>query len=190
MAQYPPLFPAPSWNGPTSKRCVLFHGCTKKDADSIVSNGIQLSSCRLNTDFGHGFYLTTSERQARQWAWYRFYGNAPRARAGNPAEILTFDLAREDLAGLETLVFVRNSFDYDDYWSIVHHFRYGNQPNNHCRPPGSPAWFDAVWGPVSVLWPQRNAMSDADQVSFHTPAAIRILTRAINAGTVTRAIIT
>ena len=34
--------------------------------------------------------------------------------------------------------------------------------------------YDVVFGPVT-LWPQKLAIKDADQVSFHTKAALEIL---------------
>jgi Protein of unknown function (DUF3990) len=35
---------------------------------------VNLARCSPNTDFGRGFYTTTSDHQARQWANKRVYG--------------------------------------------------------------------------------------------------------------------
>jgi len=69
----PLLNPAPPWKPPRSDRVVLWHGCTAFDKDAIEKNGIDLKYCAVDTDFERGFYTTTLERQARQWAWNRFY---------------------------------------------------------------------------------------------------------------------
>lgn len=183
------LFKPPPWSGSTASTCVLYHGCTEQDADNIENYGIDLSRCRPDADFGKGFYLTTHKRQAQQWAWYRHYSLPAHQRATNPAVILAFSLSRNDLADLEHLAFVRGDFGNESLWSLIHRFRDKPTGRDHARGLGAGTWFDVVWGPVSVLWQQRNAMADADQVSFHTEQAVALLQREIDSRSVTRQVV-
>ncbi len=43
-------------------------------------------------------------------------------------------------------------------------------------------WYDIVCGPVAAFWDQRSAMNDADQISFHTITAAKLLTDLIKSG--------
>src|SRR5436305_603052 len=77
---------------------------------------VNLSMCRPATDVEQGFYTTTSLHQAREWA------NSRVRRRRSQGIVLQFDLDRDWLAGLETLVFVRA---IQDYWDFVTHCRSG-----------------------------------------------------------------
>ena len=46
------LNPAPPWGPPRSDHVVLWHGCTAFDKDAIEKNGIDLTCCAADTDFG------------------------------------------------------------------------------------------------------------------------------------------
>ncbi|MEZ5905425.1 MAG: DUF3990 domain-containing protein [Geminicoccaceae bacterium] len=64
-----------------------------------IANGrspIDLQKCKANTDFGQGFYLTSSEHQARNWANYRHDPNKPPV-SSNIAAVLCFDSDTEEL---------------------------------------------------------------------------------------------
>jgi hypothetical protein len=63
---------APPWQPNRSDFIVLWHGCTNDNRQSI-EQGIALGHCAPDTDFGRGFYTTTLDFQARQWAWIRFF---------------------------------------------------------------------------------------------------------------------
>ncbi len=165
----------------------LWHGCTARDAVQIQKK-IDLNKSRCDADFGRGFYLTSLERQARQWAWYRFYSLSPRQRSGTTAQVLKFRVPRAKLARLEFLAFVLPSYDNLDLWSLVQHCRqsppapghhHHNHPDASARPDG---WYDMVIGPVAAFWQQRVAMVDADQISFHTKKAVDILQGLIKSG--------
>ena len=47
---------------------VVYHGTDNAAASSIFKNGIELSLSQPFTDFGAGFYTTTSLPQAQNWA--------------------------------------------------------------------------------------------------------------------------
>jgi hypothetical protein len=129
------LNPAPPWGPPRSDRLVLWHDCTAFDKDAIERSGIDLKFCAADTDFGRGFYTTTLERQARQWAWNRFY----KLQKGDPKTknypvVLRFRVRRYSvsktspaldcgLADLESLAFVIGDYNNDDFWSLVQHCR-------------------------------------------------------------------
>ena len=69
----------------------FYHGTSKSGAANIRANGIDLSYSRARTDFGRGFYTTTSQLQAQKWA----------ARHGG--EVLEFRVSRQALESLNSL---------------------------------------------------------------------------------------
>src|SRR2546430_441413 len=92
----PAQFAAPPWQPDRSDYAILWHGCTALEKDAIEAGGIDLSRCAVDTDFGRGFYVTTLERQARQWAFERYYDweySNPSA-TGNQAVVLRFRVRR------------------------------------------------------------------------------------------------
>ena len=159
----------PWTNGPL----VLYHGCDHISADSIMTpvlpnqHGIHLTQSRALTDFGRGFYTTTSLHQAKNWANSRCRRQIHTASSWL-ATVLSFRVDRNRLAALQTLCFVTESSN-TDYWDLVHHCRAGGfhllMGHNN---------YDVVFGPVS-LWPQRLVIKDCDQISFHTPHGLLIL---------------
>jgi len=184
----PLLNAAPAWKPDLSDHLILWHGCTAVHKNNIEAKGIDLTLCEVNTDFGRGFYTTTLEQQARQWAWDRFYDwqARNRTRTGNQPLLLRFRVRRYTLKprrnplddGLDKLLslqFVRGEYAHEDYWSLVQHCRTSvpadpktGQPeivHDHQRAPTG--WYQMVSGPVAAFWKQRVAMNNADQFSFH-----------------------
>lgn len=162
-------------NGPVE----LFHGT---DSGSLAAYGpltsgaplprpfpISLRLCRPFTDFGQGFYTTTSLHQAKEWANARAR-RATRSPRGSAAiaVVLAFTVDRDWLASLESLMFVR---PIQDYWDFVTACRTGLAPHGRATLSGL---YDVVYGPVTI-WPQRLLILDCDQISFHTPGAIGAL---------------
>lgn len=205
----PILYPAPPWQPPRSEYIVLWHGCTVLDKNGIEAGGIDLKYSAVNTDFGRGFYTTTFERQARFWAWDRYYrwrGKNPPGPANQPV-VLRFRVRRyravakraasgkgkhgwaDGLDELLTLPFVRGTYGDVDYWSLVQHCRQSipadptravaEDAHDHGRPPDR--WYELVCGPVAAFWEQRVAMVDADQYSFHA-SGIDLLNALIGKG--------
>ena len=184
------LHPAPAWKPDRSDYVVLWHGCTAIDKNNIEAKGIELTAGRSRIDFGQGFYTTTWERQARQWAWWRFYElRKGSSTTANQPVILRFRVRRYSLGRVSTpldcglddlrsLSFVSGDFHCEDYWSFVQHCRSGVKSHNHI-PNG---WYDLVTGPVAAMWKQRVGMDDSDQISFHTPKAIELLDALIDQG--------
>jgi hypothetical protein len=184
----PAQFAAPSWQPDRSDYVILWHGCTVLEKNAIEAGGIDLSRCAVDADFGRGFYVTTLERQARQWAWERLYDwehDHPTA-TGNQPVVLRFRVRRYSLTprmsdlddGLDKLLslhFVRGDYDNDDYWGLVQHCRrsvpadpaagVAEVVHDHRHPPTG--WYELVSGPVSAQWAQRVAMAGSDQLSFH-----------------------
>jgi hypothetical protein len=170
----PVLHPAPPWQPALSDYQILWHGCTALDKNGIEKSGIDLTRCAVDSDFGRGFYTTTLERQARQWAWGRFYDWQAKnpTGTGNQPVVLRFRVPRYTAAtpGLDQLLsleFVRGVYDNEEFWSLVQHCRSSipASPNNHRHP--KTGWYQLVSGPVAAFWKQRVAMDDADQFSFH-----------------------
>src|ERR1041384_5661929 len=103
----------PVWNnGPLT----LYHGCSHKSLSSWDPRGIQINSfthninisvCRRRSDFGQGFYTTTSEHQARQWANQQIRrATVKQASASDIASVLRFEVDRIRISGLATLALV------------------------------------------------------------------------------------
>lgn len=164
MVSPPIVFPPPAWS---NQDIVVYHGTVDTFASAIVSGPILVASGKPNTDFGPGFYTTTLKRQAHMWA-----AQISATRPGTSAAVLEIVIKRLSLASLDTIAFVRGDFDADDYWSLVHHCRKGAL--DHGRPWPS-TYYDVVYGPVAAFWNQRMIIADADQISFHTPAAEAVL---------------
>jgi hypothetical protein len=157
-------------SGWKNQKIRLFHGTLKASAVAIAKHGIQLALCRPLTDFGQGFYTTTSLRQARKWA-----RQMAKARPGSAAAVLLFRVDRNALARLESIGFVRGQPDAGDYWRFVSFCRSGGV--QHGRKRATSGWYDMAIGPVALNWKQRIVYVNMDQISFHTPVAIALLSK-------------
>lgn len=107
--------------------------------------------------------------------------------------MIRFRMDRHRLAALKPLCFVRGHYDHLDYWSLVPHCRQSVEPkpkrgivgiaHDHKGPVSDDGdWYDVVAGPAAASWTQRVAMTDADQYSFHTSAAVKLLNDLITSG--------
>ena len=176
----------PAWK---NKALILFHGTDDVSLGAVgVDSGIVLKTfkvnlllCRPHTDFGQGFYLTTSDFQAKQWANSRVLRRRKRVGPAPSAVVLSFSTDRDAVASLDALTFVR---PIPDCWDLVSDCRHGFAPHQRSGPT---ACYDIVSGPVT-LWPQRLTIADCDQFSFHTQRAVNclrapvLLERGINNG--------
>jgi hypothetical protein len=173
----PILHKAPDWEPDLSEYVILWHGCTAVDKNGIEMHGIDLTRCAVDTDFGRGFYTTTLERQARLWAWDRYFQWAAKnpTVTGNQPVVLRFRVRRysrpkkkskpkkkeslldKGLDELLSLQFVRDDYDNEDFWSMVQHCRQSvpaaptkrqlEVVHDHKRPPGG--WYQMVSRPVN-----------------------------------------
>lgn len=154
------------WN---NQKLVLYHGSnTSMIAAASVDHGRPLPGFQINvaqssrpTDFGRGFYATTNRRQACEWA-----NEGVRRLSGIPATalVLAFEVDRDALAALDTLIFVTPT---DDYFDFVEHCRLRPGQLQHRRgSAAAKAYYDVVFGPVSLGF-QRLVIHNCDQVSFH-----------------------
>lgn len=162
-----PAFPSthalpPLWRNQLIR---LYHGTLDVHVASILS-GIDPSVGHAYTDFGQGFYTTTWESQAREWA-----SELARATSASPV-VVTFEVDRDALTSFDALWFVRGRYDADDYWSLVFHCRAGQPQHVRTRNQG---WYDIVVGPVAASWRRRLAIPDYDQISFHTQRVCQVL---------------
>ena len=159
----------PAWN---NIPLTVYHGT---DDASLGQPGItqetvlagfvmNLTLCRPLTDFGQGFYTTTSLHQAREWANARVRRLLAPTRT-HIAVVIRFSLDRDWLAGLDALAFAR---PIADFWNLVTDCRYGFSPHQRSGPQAA---YDVVYGPVTI-WPSRLLIQDCDQISFHTPATV------------------
>lgn len=175
----------PAWIPPRCIYVCLFHGCTFRDSLNIIRNGIDLNQCRIWTDFGRGFYVTTVESRAHRIAISRYHKYGLRS---NQPVALRFRVPRERLAELHSLAFVLGDFNAVDYWSFVQHCRqtpHGGPPRHHHYP--NPVmtwngWYDLVSGPVADDWNKRTIIPHYDQFSFHTQRAIDVLNALVGSG--------
>jgi hypothetical protein len=153
----------PAWE---NQDIVLYHGTTKTNAELIQTNGIDLAKANSSTDFGKGFYTTTSLRQAQNWAWQAA------SKYDDKPIVLLYRLSRNSLASLDSLWFVSGDYDALDYWSLVFHCRTGNEGHKRGE---TVLYYDLIIGPVAAKWQQRSAFPNFDQISFHTTKAIHVL---------------
>lgn len=158
-------------NGPIA----LYHGTDDLSAGAItlpslpMKHSVSLGRCSLLTDFGKGFYTTSSLHQAKNWANIRYKLTLKTSSPAKHAVVLRFDVDRNVLAMLNTMCFVLESSS-SDYWDFITHCRGGIGPHLFL----GASDYDVVFGPVS-LWPQTLVIKDCDQVSFHTNAALSAL---------------
>jgi hypothetical protein len=153
-----------SWPAWTNPEIILYHGTVGSAAQAICA-GVDLSFGEPRRDFGKGFYTTTWERQAREWAQRKVISK----RSFEPPVVVKLTLDRNALSQLSTLAFVRGARDAQDYWKCVSHCRRG-LPHR----PGPSAYYDVVYGPVAAIWGNPlhcYTIAKFDQVSFHTAAA-------------------
>ena len=159
----------------TNRPLVLYHGTTSIAASAISTpsnsgaHSIDLSLCSPKADFGQGFYLTTVLTQAEDWADRQFRYLSRKTKESTCAVVLRFEVDRNHLASLLSLCFVTDG-PSPDYRDFVEHCR--NQMGPHLLHGNRN--YDVVFGPIT-LWPQRLVIKDADQMSFHTEAALEIL---------------
>ncbi|MDH2346813.1 DUF3990 domain-containing protein [Bradyrhizobium sp. SSUT77] len=157
----------PLWN---NAPLVAYHGTDFRSLSSynpvkgqlLVGFTVDLDVCRPTTDFGKGFYLTTSLEQARNWA------NVKADRRRSKALILKFELDREWLASLDSLCFVLAD---TPFYNLVADCRGGIAPHQR---PGSQQLYDVVYGPVTLKG-QTMVVQNADQISFHSDVAASAL---------------
>lgn len=159
----------------------------------MLRGGISHAMSAPDTDFGLGFYTTTLLRQAEDWAYIKHKAESLFNR-GLPdfrPVVVWFRVPRADLAGLDALSFVRGDYDAEEFWSFVQHCRSSVRAtkfrpaviHHHERDAsGLPTWYDLVSGPVAAFWPQRSAMLNADQYSFHTQKAVDVLNNLVRHG--------
>lgn len=153
---------------------LLYHGSTMAVRKPIVSRG------RGKTDFGKGFYTTTSREQAEKWAQIK------RDRTGDKAHAIVSVFELDD-AVLNNPAYHTRYFDgaTAEWLDFVVGNRRGEVHHN----------FDLIMGPVAndklyaTITLYENGILDAnaaieqlnthqlfDQLSFHTTKACKLLT--------------
>lgn len=153
---------------------LLYHGSTMAVRKPIVSRG------RGKTDFGKGFYTTTSREQAEKWAQIK------RDRMGEEAHAIVSVFELDD-AVLNNPAYHTRHFDgaTAEWLDFVVGNRRGEDHHN----------FDLIMGPVAndklyaTITLYENGILDAnaaieqlnthqlfDQLSFHTTKACKLLT--------------
>jgi hypothetical protein len=145
----------------TNGICKVYHWTDNLSGTAIRGRSV-LDRTKFNakTDFGEGFYVTTSLHQAQQWANQRC-----RSTTHLNPEVLEYHLLRDMIEKLSHLAFIMDTTDYHEF---VEYCRPGNP--NHGPPPRS-APYDVVCGPVR-LWPQRIVLANCDQILFTDPTKI------------------
>ncbi|MBY0552110.1 MAG: DUF3990 domain-containing protein [Candidatus Obscuribacterales bacterium] len=121
--------------------CLHYHATWYKNLSSIRS-GIDFSEARPNTDFGRGFYSTTSYAQAKRLAT-----SMANAR-GEETVVIIFEINREALANLPSLVFIRGDRTNRDYWELIKTFRLGRAAEAE----EAVKCYDVIIGMVALEW--------------------------------------
>ena len=117
--------------------------------------------------------MTTVLTQAEDWADRKFRNSPRKTKQTIHAVVLKFEVDRNHLASVLSMGFVTDSSS-SDYRDFVEHCR--NQIGTHLL--FGNRNYDVVFGPVT-LWPQRLVIKDADQMSFHTEAALKLLSNPV-----------
>jgi 8-oxo-dGTP pyrophosphatase MutT (NUDIX family) len=145
------------WTGTVT----LYHGTNDHGAARIRDEGIRLAASRAQVDFGRGFYTTQSRRRAEQTARQR-----TRTHRGAPV-VLRFEIPAAVLNDLSGRNFPGADHEYQEF---VRAMRTTSPPHD----------FDWVRGPVlyNVLdfLAGGEIHAGSEQISFHTPRAVQILT--------------
>jgi hypothetical protein len=170
VARFRPIRAPVPW---TNQDLDLFHGTLQVHVAAVMA-GVNVNLGRTNTDFGRGFYTTTSQRQAISWAW-----QLAQRQPGSVPAVVRFRVRRDDLARLDSVWFVRWLADADDYWSLVFYCHRGG--SGHGRGPSNNGWYDVAIGPVAGPWFLRKTLFGHDQVSFHTDTAATVLDGSLKA---------
>jgi hypothetical protein len=163
----------PAWLG---QDIVLYHGTTDVHVQDVLQ-AVDETRGNPNKDFGRGFYTTTREDKALDWAI-----NKAQVAGGNAA-VVRFAVERDDLADLETLFFVRGEPNAADFWSFVQYCRTVGVGGGHNRLYVA-GWYDLVVGPVTGTWKRQTVIADTDQISFHTLRAVGVLNNSAKVRTV------
>lgn len=153
------------WNNPP---LVIYHATKKSNAKRILDEGIKLDFASPRSDFGYGFYTTTSYDQAVM------FGRKYR----NDSAILKYTVARNRLSDMSVLFFTRPD-DECNYWDFIRHCRtnsYARHFSNDDRR------YDIVIGPVARVWDQKpfEAYVGYDQISFHTEQSVLALNSCVS----------
>ena len=143
---------------------ILYHGTIDAHVADIL-NAVDVTRGVNLKDFGRGFYTTTRQDLASDWA-----DQMAQQAGANPA-VIQFQVSRNEIALLESLIFVRGDSQAIDYWSFVQYCR--TIRNDHNRV--FKAWYDLVAGPISGSWKKQTTIRNSDQFSFHTPDAAAVL---------------
>lgn len=161
----------------TNSLLKLYHA-TVSDYVTSIAGGINLTYSRHALDFGRGFYTTTNEGQAVEFARTSVLPNYLRRNRHSVATavVVRLTVSRDALASLETLWFVRGTPSAVEYWTLVEHFRNASIATRTHERAGENPWYDLVVGPVALRWgPRRLAKLNADQASFHTQEGFDLL---------------
>lgn len=160
-------------NGPLT----LYHGTVGPHAQNILSTGIRLACCTLDTDFGKGFYTTRIRDHAAIHAQHRYaellddFARATQIHqvGFDPeyAAVIEFRVGRDSLGRLDTLAFVQPTADWLEF--VLH----SRLPSYGHKSPGND--YDVVFGPMFADDGTGSAVPEREQISFHTPAATGVL---------------
>lgn len=167
--------PVGKWN---NNPALLYHGTTLFDLRAydvkigtvLTDFSIELSRCREFTDFGRGFYLTSSENQAINWANVGVdkYKYRKKSKSNTKAVLLVYEVNRENLAKLDYLAFGAETIEFKQF---VRHCRTNGAKHNRSTSGGV---FDVVYGPLT-RYPSDGIFSEADQISFHSEQSLDVL---------------
>ena len=144
----------------------FYHGTSKRNAEIIRQEGIDLQYGRANADFGAGFYVSTSYDTAR-WSASRRYD-------ADDIEIVQFDVPNSALKSLSTLTFPSPNAEWSNFVAFN---KFGNTSSAY-----SGQAYDIVTGPMFkrlkstgeiLYWEGRM------QTSIHTSQAVNIFNRHI-----------
>jgi hypothetical protein len=142
---------------------VLYHGTVDLFQPSITAQ-VDLTKGQVMRDFSRGFYTTTNAAQAMTHA--RNLRHRLRPQGAQRGAVARFVIDRDAIGALSHLAFVEPTADF---WDLIDWCRAGMRSHH------TAGYYDVVYGPVTEDYRNRTTHARYDQVSFHTPGAVKML---------------
>lgn len=154
----------------------LYHGTNSLSLHEITrSKGFDINKCRSSVDFGAGVYVTTNKAQAEEWARKSAWRESRKpGKTAASQKIIEFELCLNDLAKCANVFFIRSTAEYQRLVRLCRDAQGASSDFGFC-----PHDFDVVGGLVATGLDYSTTIPDYDQLSFHTPKALKLLYDAI-----------
>ncbi|MCF2860520.1 DUF3990 domain-containing protein, partial [Pseudoalteromonas sp. SMS1] len=152
---------------------VYYHGSRADKVDDIRKEGVNLVYSKSDNDFGRGFYMTTSRRDA--------FESAEMMGQNQPKALVRFEVPKKEITRLNNLKFSGATDEWQDFvkFNKPKHVKLSYVPPTEWLPTEAVA--DIITGPLfrgsRVDGSLRHWVHRADQTSIHTDKAVSVFNR-------------